>query len=253
MATTITFDEVNNAWTSFHSYEPEWMERLGNNFYSFKNGNLYLHDDNLTRTSFYGTTYGCYVEFSSNDGPSDIKLYKSLSLESNNSNWYATLDTEIEQGEIGDTSNLKFQDKEGLKYAYIRRLSGDSLNFNELSIQGLGNLQSVPSSNSYLFSSTIPKQIQISDPDTNTGGDSLYFNDGATKLVGVIDTVSDKTISTVSSTNVPTSNDFCFVVKNPQSESFGLRGYHAKIKLTNNSTSFVELYAVNSEVIKSYM
>ena len=81
----------------------------------------------------------------------------------------------------------------------------------------------------------------------------MYFNDGATKLVGVIDTVSDKTISTVSSTNVPTSNDFCFVVKNPQSESFGLRGYHAKIKLTNNSTSFVELYAVNSEVIKSYM
>ena len=53
MATTITFDEINNAWTSFHSYEPEWMERIGNSFYSFKNGNLYLHDDNDTRTNFY--------------------------------------------------------------------------------------------------------------------------------------------------------------------------------------------------------
>jgi len=253
MATTITFDEINNAWTSFHSYEPEWMERIGNSFYSFKNGNLYLHDDNDTRTNFYGTSYGCHVEFSANDGPSDIKLFKAVSLESNDTSWFATLDTELEQGAIGSSSDLKFQDKEGIKYSYIRRLSGDTLNFSELSIQGLGNLQSIPSSNNYTFSNAIPNQVQFSDPDTNAGGDSLYFNDGATKLVGVIDTVSDKTITTVSSTNVPSVNDFCFVVKNPESESFGLRGYHAKIKLTNNSTSFVELYAVNSEVIKSYM
>ena len=40
---TITYDEINKGWTSFHSYEPEWMERLGNRFYTFKNGNVYIH------------------------------------------------------------------------------------------------------------------------------------------------------------------------------------------------------------------
>ena len=35
MAITITFDELNNGWTSFHSYEPDWMTRLGNRFYTF--------------------------------------------------------------------------------------------------------------------------------------------------------------------------------------------------------------------------
>ena len=38
-----------------------------------------------------------------------------------------------------------------------------------------------------------------------------------------------------------------------QSESFGLRGYHAMITLKNNSTDFIELFASNSEVFKSYM
>jgi hypothetical protein len=252
MATTITFDEINNAWTSFHSYEPEWMERIGNNFYSFKNGNLYLHDDNDTRTNFYGTSYGCNIEYSANDGPSDVKLFKTLSLESNNSNWYVTLDTEIESGAIGASGDYKFQDKEGLKYAYIRRLSSDNLNFNELSILGLGTLQSIPSSNNYTFSSNIPNQVLKRD-DQDRGGDKLYFNDGSTQLVGVIDDISEKTITTAASANIPSVNDFCFVVKDPESESFGLRGYHAKIKLTNDSTSFVELYAVNSEVIKSFV
>ena len=64
MATTITYDEINKGWTSFHSYEPEWMDRLGNNFYSFKNGNIYLHDSNSTRTEFYGEAYGCNVTVS---------------------------------------------------------------------------------------------------------------------------------------------------------------------------------------------
>ena len=56
MAITITFDELNKGWTSFHSYEPDWMTRLGNRFYTFSGGNLYIHDD-WARTSFYNQKY----------------------------------------------------------------------------------------------------------------------------------------------------------------------------------------------------
>lgn len=251
MATTITYNDGAKGWTSFHSYEPEWMQNLGSDFFTFKNGNLYKHDANSTRTNFYGTSYGCSLTFSSNKGPSDVKLYKTLKLETNSSAWYASLTSEMETGEIGSQNNLKFVDKERMMYGYIRRKSSDKLNFNELSILGIGELQS-SSGNDYVFSKDIPNQVSANNTD-GVGGDELYFNDGTTKLIGTIDSVSGKTITVSSTANTPTVSDFCFVVKNAQSESYGLRGYYAEITLTNKSTGYVELFASNSEVFKSYM
>jgi hypothetical protein len=248
---TITFDEVYNAWTSFHSYEPEWMERLGTNFYTFKNGELYIHDENESRTNFYGVSHGCSITYSSNKNPSDVKLFKAISLETNSNNWYANLESEQESGVIGNSSNSLFKDKEGFKYAYIRRSSSNNLDFNKLSILGIGELQSVPGTNQYEFTNRIPNQVNVNNSDS-LGGDILYFNDGTTREIGVIDSFTGNIIRTVTSSNTPSVNDFCFVVKNAESESYGLRGYHAKITLNNNSTDFVELYGANSEVFKSY-
>jgi len=251
MATTITYGEEVRGWTSFHSYEPEWMANLGADFFTFKNGNLYKHDTNETRTEFYGVPYGCSVTYSSNKAPSDVKLFKALKLETNNDDWYALLNSEQESGEIGSASNLKFVNKEDMRYAYIRRLANDKLNFNELSILGVGDLVSL-SGNTYTFSTTIVNQVSANNTD-GIGGDELYFNDGTNKLIGTIDSYTGSAITTVSTANIPTVGDFCFVVKNPQAESYGLRGYYASITLKNDSTSFVELFAGNAEVFKSYM
>lgn len=252
MATTVTYGEEVKGWTSFHSYEPEWMTALGAQFFTFKNGNLYKHESNDTRTEFYGDTYGCKVTYSSNQSPSDVKVFKNLKLETNDPNWYALLSSEQEEGQIGDALNLKFVEKEKLQSGYIRRLSNDKLNFNELSILGLGNHSGTPSNNNYTFTNAIPNQVSANNTD-GIGGDELYFNDGTNKLIGVIDSYVGNVITTVSSLNTPVDGDFCFVVKNPQSESYGLRGYHALITLHNDSTSFVELFASNAEVFKSYM
>lgn len=249
---TITYDEVYNAWTSFHSYEPEWMERLGTNFYTFKNGELYVHDESESRTRFYGSSHGCSITYSSNKNPSDVKAFKALSLESNSSSWYATLNSELESGNIGTQSNLKFTDKEGFRYGYIRRNSSNKLDFNKLSILGIGELQSSPGTNQYEFTNNIPNQVSFSGSD-GVGGDEIYFNDGTTKLIGVVNSYASNVITTATSVNTPTTDDFCFIVKNAESESYGIRGYHCKVKLENNSTAFVELYGANSEVFKSYM
>lgn len=253
MAETITYGERVKGWTSFHSYHPDWMCYLGSDFFSFKNGNLYKHDTNDTRTNFYGTSYGAKVTFSSNKFASDVKLYKNIKLETNSNAWFATLVSELENGEIGSSGNLKFEGKEDLYYGYIRRLSTDTLNFNELSILGIGNLVSNPSSNVYVVNNTIPNQVSANNSD-NLGGDTLYFNNGsANNIIGTISTISDKNFVTTASANQPSIGNFLFVAKNPQSESFGLRGYHCLITLTNNSTSFVELFASNAEVFKSFM
>lgn len=252
MAKTITFDEQNNAWTSFHSYEPEWMASLGNNFYSFKNGNLYVHEsNNVPRTQFYGTNHGLQVTFSSNQSPSEVKLFKTLMLESNSNGWYAELNSSQESGIIGAEDNLKFVDKEDMKYAYIRRKESDNLNFNEMSIVGLGQVQEVDAVNhQYTFSNQIIAQVNTNDNEGN-GGDQLYFESNGVKRIGVIDSVSFNSVVLTESENVPQVGDFCFAVKNASAESYGLRGYHATITLNNKSTDFVELFASNAEVIKS--
>lgn len=251
MATTITYDEINKGWTSFHSYEPEWMDRLGNNFYTFKNGNIYLHESNSTRTNFYGTSYGCNVTVSVNKDPSTVKVFKNLALESNTDNWSAVLNSEQESGYV---YSGKFVDKEGIKYGYIRRGSADFLNFNELSIIGIGNLDAALGGNQFRFSSNIPNQI-TSNSNDNGLGDRLFTDDpvNGPEEVGVISNINLNVISVYTLASNIAPGDFCFVVKNSNSESFGLRGYHSTIKLNSSSTSFVELYAVNSEVMKSYM
>lgn len=251
MATTISFSEDTKGWVSFHSYHPEWMARLGSSFYSFKNGNIYKHDTNSIRNEFYGVTYSTSVTFSANKAPSDVKVFKTLKLETNSSAWYADLDSQMETGEVGTSSNLKFVDKESLKYGYIRRKANDDLNFNELSITGIGELTS-SNGNDYTFSATIPNQISANNAD-GIGGDELYFDDGTTQRVGTISAITGSVITVASTINAPGSGDFCFVVKDAQAESYGLRGYYSKIKLTNDSTDYVELFASNAEVFKSYM
>lgn len=243
---TITWDEVYNAWTSFHTYIPEWTTRLGTKFYTFKNGNLYEHDANEQRTNFYGNIDGCRIKFSANEGPSDVKLFKALGLETNSTEWYATLDSELESGEIGSAGNYKFEDKEGMKYAYIRRKSDDKNNYNKLSVLGLGNIVTSGGSTTIVMGETIPNQVGV--------GDECWFDNGVSTLqFGVISDIDGVNLTVSSIINPPSATDFAFVVKNPQSESYGLRGYSSSILLQNDSTNFVELYAVNSEVFKSYM
>lgn len=250
---TITYDELYKGWTSFHSYEPEWMTRLGTKFYTFSGGQLYVHDENDRRTSFYGVDYGCSVTYSSNKGPSDIKSYKAVSLETNSSSWFAEIDSELETGEIGTDGNLKFQYKEGFRYGYIRRLANDELDFNKLSVLGLGDITTFTYStgtNSGLvrFAENIPNQVSI--------GDLFYHNDGTTTEGGFVITGINGDGMNISGTGVEVGasvGDFGFIAKNSQSESYGVRGYYSKIKLINNDTSFVELFAANSEVFKSYM
>jgi len=252
MATTITYSEDVKGWTSFHSYEPEWMVGLGAEFFTFKNGNLYKHDTNDARMNFYGSQYLMKITFVSNKGPSDVKVFKNLKLETNSSQWAADLSSEMENGEIGSIGATKFEDKENLMYGYVRRKSNDELNYNELSIVGIGNLVSV-SGNDYTFSYDIPNQVSANNAD-GVAGDKLYFlNAGVGSLIGTIDSVSGAVITTASSTGNPQVGDFIFVGKNPQSESYGLRGYYASIELVNATNSKVELFASNSEVFKSYM
>lgn len=50
---TLTYSPMVQGWPSFYSYNPDWMIGMNNYFYSFKGGNLYRHNSNSLRNTFY--------------------------------------------------------------------------------------------------------------------------------------------------------------------------------------------------------
>lgn len=250
---TISYDEGNGGWTSFHSYTPEWMTRLGTKFYTFKGGNLYEHDTG-SRTRFYDENDGCSITLSVNQSPSEVKLFKNVTLETNSAVWSASLATDLETGTIAED---QFEEFESFYSTYIRQ-GGSRLNFNELSIVGIGNLVEIIDTTSYRFANDASVQILIS------GTDNLYFNSGGTKLVGTVTSITGDADTTLTrdvvnintapngvTTFDPSVGNFMFVAKDISSESRGIRGYYCSITLSNDSTAPVELFSVGSEAVKS--
>lgn len=238
---TITFNEMNKGWTSFHSYIPEFMENINSDFFTFKDGQLYKHHaDESSRNTFYGQAYNTELGFVSNPAPSENKIFKTIEIEGDSGDWDVTVMTNLDSGHVNKES---FKKKEGFYYAYIRRDNDDITNTQLLSVQGIGNLILL-NNLTYSFN-FVPSTIAI--------GDSLYRAQGGSyQLVGVVSGKTSQTLTVGGSTVVPNPGDFFFGAKSPIAESYGLKGYFANIKLVSNSTSPVEIFAVNSEISKSF-
>jgi len=251
MSSTISFDEKNNGWTTFWSYSPEWMSRLGNSFYSFKCGQLFKHHSETSpKNYFYNSTgslvnHDSYIEFAFNQDPSDVKHFKTISLESSDKNWDLEVVSNLDSGYINSS---QFEIREGESYGYIRRNGDDLLDFSHLSIQGLGTPIS-RSGNTYTFTSL---------PSFLSEEDCLYFvkpSDGTNVKVGRLVSFDGYQLTTVTPSPPITieNNAFYFIAKNSEAESFGVKGYFAKVKLTSTGIGTKQdIFSVNAEVFKSY-
>ena len=246
---TLTYDEKVRGWTSFHSYVPEYMTALNNDFFTFKDGQLYQHNKTTgNRNTYYGTAYNTEVEISQNAAPSEVKIFKTIEIEGNSSGWDVTIVTDLDEGHIDKSSFLKDESdintyNEGVYSTHIRRNTADEVNTELLSVQGIGNLDLL-NGTVYGFSA-VPSSISV--------GDVLYQAVGGSyNRVGVITNKDGTSVTLGTASIIPSVGDFMFAAKSPIAESYGLKGYYASVKLVSSSTSAVELYAVNSEVSKSF-
>lgn len=246
---TLTYSNDYKGWTSFYSYIPESMISVGNNFYTFKDGHVYRHNVKVgDRNKFYGATTpaNTEVELVFNDSPSEVKIFKTIQVEGNTGVWNVDINTNLDDGHIISNSFVK---KEGMFDAYIRRNASDELNAELLSINGIGTLVSYLG-NVFSFSN-LPSGTRV--------GDNLYFSDGSNNLLvgNIIDVVSNgglKDVTVGAVANVPVgTTEFFFSAKNPVVESNGIKGYYASVRLSNNESKAIELFAVNSEIVKSFI
>jgi hypothetical protein len=79
---TLTFDEDVAGWTSLFSYSPDFGGSLRDNYYTFKNGNIWEHySTDVNFASFYGTTYDSTVQVIFNPEVSMSKMFKTFNYE----------------------------------------------------------------------------------------------------------------------------------------------------------------------------
>jgi hypothetical protein len=236
---TITYSPKEGGWTSYHSYIPEWMVAMNNSLYTFKDGNLYKHNSNPIRNSYYGTIYPSKITTVFNNEPNQTKQFKTIATNSTTP-WETVVLSDQGSGFI----NADYYDlKEGTWYAYIRRNPNDN-NLSMTSAQGIGNVTTY-ASNILTFGFNIGEIISV--------GDILYWQSGGNlTLAGPITAHTNNTITINPTGTPPVNGSFILYIKSSVAESTPTRGTYLEVEFTNNDTEYTEMYMATSNVFKSY-
>jgi hypothetical protein len=231
---TLTYSESAQGWPSFYSFNPDYMIGMNNFFYTFKGGNLYRHNVNEVRNNFYGAQYNSILKSVFNVSPLENKLFKTLNLEGDDS-WDATMDTDIQDS--GFIEANWFEKKEASWYGFVRNegtVPAQPSEYALRSVNGIGD---------YLYYS-LP-------PSYNT---PVLFGQVTNIQVNYPSNLNRITVdTTIPGATIPgIQNPYIMYIKNAVAESHGVLGHYCVFTLENDNTSKVELFAAESEVMKSY-
>jgi hypothetical protein len=241
----VSFKEKSDGWNTRLSYDPEAGISLNNEYYTFKNGELYEHS-NATRSNFYGVQEDTTVTPIFNDAPTSVKNFKTLSYEGDEG-WIASIATNKQSGTVST-----WKEREGIYFNYIM---GDAttlanIDLKEFSVQGIGNVLAHSAGSTTI---TINGEINVSLQP----GDVIYSNDpgNTLRVIGTV-LVVDRANNSIRLTSTipgapPVAPDFMLFAKNSQVNTSGLLGYYGEAVFSTSSSDKKELFAVNSEIFIS--
>jgi hypothetical protein len=238
---TWAYSDKDNGWLMKELFNPEDMVRINNDFVSFKNGEIYLHnqefDDlgNDNYNTFYGIRYPSKVRFNLSQEPSIRKNFKTLFIEGSDP-WKINCATDLDVGYIQQN---QFEKKEGVFYAYIRTLN-DTLDTQLNSVQGIGNC--TIASNVLNFAFELPSEISIGDVIRNT----------ALQIVGTVTNKTNNSLTLNSVSNL-SSGDYVLSTKPQSVENNSLTGYYMLVDMEIDKASKTEVFSVGSEINQSHM
>lgn len=240
---TIAYSEEVKGWRTFYSFLPDWMCRLNNRFYTIHNGQLWEHhdQDNAVHNNFYDSQYSSSIKTVLNDGVQDDKIFKTLVLESDQK-WDAAIATNYTESTI---ASAEFNTRESRQFSFMRK-NDNSSDLRGHTTQGIGAIAS--SAGTTITFPQVPQLVDV--------GNELYqLNGMAQELIGVITGINMQagTITVASITTAPVNGYYAFAKKNARIEGSEVRGRHAELTLTNDSTAQGELFAVSSNAVKSYV
>jgi len=235
---TLSHSEKTKGWTSFWSFIPDLMLKLNNRFYSIQNGQLYLHNDEEgNKNTFYGTKYPSKISMVFNEANGEDKIFKTIVLEGNRP-WHVNVNTNMANSTISST---EFDQRESRHFAYIRKNENPN-DFHGNAVQGIGVIQNV-----------IGNQITFNSISSFVStGDVLYqLNGGENEAIGTIISIINNIVTVDTIITPPSVGFFSFSKKDARIEGGEIRGYYMQVDLENNDNEQVELFAVNTNAVKS--
>ena len=261
---TLTYSQTSKGWPSFYSYIPDFMLGMNQYFYSFDGGNLYQHNVNGSRNNFYGQQYSSQITTVFNQNPLENKIFKTINLESDKA-WQANLETDIQQN--GFIDSTWFEEKEGAYFAFLRQ-NGEVPALPEQ--YAMRSANGIGKSESYTTTGNTTTLNFSTNPVVEIGsmisiGDYLYFSLPSYTTISLGGKVTNinvdlrtginrLSIDTSISGTVPITIQDAYIlyIKGSVAESHGLLGHYCIFTLINDSSKATELFAVESEVMKSY-
>ncbi len=190
---TVSFMEQVQGWPSRKSFQPEDGVSLNNIFYTFKNGDMWSHN-NSKRNRFYDTSagendatkyYDSTIKFIFNDGPDTVKGFNTLNYEGtqtkviqnltdseyfNNvakNGWYAkSIVTDLQDGSVYQfkgKENKWFGNIQGTETTWNNSSQSGNLDTKEFSVQGIGKLSAAPTGD------TAPTKVTITITENADG------------------------------------------------------------------------------------
>ena len=235
---TVAYDVKSAQWVTLYSFIPEKMGFIKNQFFTFKDGRMYTHETNNTHNSFYGTSYSSKISVVSNQNPSMVKTYETISLEGNAA-WDATFKNSDQESSITVSS---FDERERNYYAHIGRDTLGSTGH----IVGIGEVESVTGDKIVLTSRISNVAIPYESDILKVSGSTLVdTNLDVNAITGRKEIQADATVTGVSAGDVLVSRSQSAMDGDP------MRDYYLQIDLEKTSSTAIELYAVNANFDKS--
>lgn len=273
---TLTYSPSAEGWPSFYSYYPDWMIGMNNYFYTFKGGNLYRHNVNPLRNIFYyewfdaiGDRSGAFTNTSLtsvfNDMPLENKLFKTINLEGD-AKWETSLYSDLQY--TGFIEQAWFEKKEQSFFAFVRNSGTIPASTSEYALRSLNGIGRSVNTTVAVGTTTIDFSISplVSMDSILSVGDYVYFalppSYDTPSFAGVVTNIIrnypaginrmiiDTTDPLV--TPIPIIDPYFLYIKNSVAESHGILGHYCVFNISNDSTDKVELFAVQSELMKSF-
>ena len=152
-----------------------------------------------------------------------------------------------------------FEEKEGTFFAFVRN-SQNLLLDNEFPLRNVNGIATSSNITTVGTDSTIDFAITIDIGGIISIGDVVYFGTVTPTLFGVVTSVNVDLPSGINNIVVDNTTgtvpvgttEFIFYIKNSVAESHGILGHYGQFHLENNDIEKVELFAVQSQVMKSF-
>lgn len=260
------YNEASKRWTSLYEFsnssgdEPTLFENIGNRLvsalYTTVSGGgedyfVHEHTEDAIRSRFYGSQKTALVETVVNPNPSMSKVFNAVSFEGNSDTWDAVITTSDQNTDI-----TSWEERERSYFALMPRDKSSNSTSHKIAIAATASEDTTNNASVINFTSKVGRiGLPIGCHFYNaTQGRYVTTNGQADGVKVTLAGAAGKVITidqSFLSGGVVEDGDRLYAILDQATYGDAIRDYFCKIKLSSNSTSDLELFAINTHFDRS--